>query len=290
MRGGQHQVLLLMRELREAGHDSLLLARAGAPLWHAAGSEKFEVQQATWKNVWRHSDSVDLVHAHDANAHTAAAIACRRPFIVSRRVAFSVKRSVFSKWKYGRAARFIAVSRFVARNLAEAGVASSRVDVIYDAVEPVSSPPRWTPEAPAVALASTDPQKGRELIESAAQLTRGKVLFSDNLQEDLQRASMFVYITKSEGLGSAALLALSFGVPVIASRIGGLPEIIEDGVSGILVDNEPKAIAAAMDRLFLDTRFAKQLIEQGRLRIQSQFTLERLCKETIECYRRALGR
>ncbi|MBV8808100.1 MAG: glycosyltransferase family 4 protein, partial [Acidobacteriaceae bacterium] len=85
-------------------------------------------------------------------------------------------------------------------------------------------------------------------------------------------------------------LALSLGVPVIASRIGGLPEIIEDGVSGILVDNEPKAIAAAMDRLFLDTRFSKQLIEQGRLRIQSQFTLERLCKETIECYRRALGR
>ncbi len=290
MRGGQHQVLLLMRELRHAGHDSLLLARAGAPLGNAARAEGFEVQPAKWKEVRRRSASVDLVHAHDAHAHTTAAIGSRRPFIVSRRVAFPVKRSILSKWKYARAVRFISVSRFVAQLLAESGIASSRIDVIYDAIEPVSSGCGWTPEGPAVALASTDPQKGRELVESAAHLTRVKVLFSDNLQADLQRASMFVYVTKSEGLGSAALLALSLGVPVIASRVGGLPEIIEDGVSGILVENEPKVIAAAMDRLFLNERLAEHFIEQGRSRIQSQFTLERLREETIACYRRALAR
>ena len=45
---------------------------------------------------------------------------------------------------------------------------------------------------------------------------------------------MFVYITESEGLGSAVLLAMAAGTPVIASRVGGLPEAIEDGVNGLL--------------------------------------------------------
>ena len=289
MRGGQRQVLLLMRGLRQAGHNSLLLAHADAPLWRAAQGEGFEVQSAQWKQVRRCSTGVDLVHAHDAHAHTMAVIGSRRPLVVSRRVAFPIKRTIFSKWKYARAARFIAVSQFVADRLTEAGIARDRIDVVHDGVEQTGSPLERTPEGPAVALASTDPQKGKDVIESAAKLAHVRVLFSENLHEDLPRASMFLYITRSEGLGSAALLAMSFGVPVIASRIGGLPEVIEHGVSGILVENEPEEIAAAMDRLATNPPLAEQLIEQGRLRIQSQFTQERLLEGTMATYRRALG-
>ncbi len=289
MRGGQRQVLLLMKGLRQAGHDSLLLARSGGPLWHAACAEDFEVQPAQWRQIWRHSDSVDLVHAHDAHAHTAAAVVSRRPFVVSRRVAFPVSHSIVSKWKYARAARFLAVSRFVATCLTEAGIAGDRIDVVYDGVKPAVPGLNWSSEGPAIALASSDPQKGRELVESAARLAHVKVLFSNNLPEDLRRASMFVYITKSEGLGSAALLALNLGIPVIASRVGGLPEIIEDGISGILVENQPEQIATAMDRLSLNDPVAQGFIERGHFRIQSQFTQEHLVQATLASYRRALG-
>jgi len=99
---------------------------------------------------------------------------------------------------------------------------------------------------------------------------------------------MFLYITKSEGLGSAALLALSLGVPVIASRVGGLPEIIEDGVSGMLVENQPEEIAKAMNRLSSNAPSAQELIERGRCRIQAQFTQDHLVQATLASYRRAL--
>ena len=54
----------------------------------------------------------------------------------------------------------------------------------------------------------------------------------------LHEAGFFVYITHSEGLGSGALLAMSAGVPVIASNVGGLPEAIRHGENGLLVEND----------------------------------------------------
>ncbi len=66
---------------------------------------------------------------------------------------------------------------------------------------------------------------------------------------------MFVYITRSEGLGSAILLAMSAGVPVVASNIGGIPEIVVDGESGLLVENDAAQIAAAILRLKQDREF-----------------------------------
>ena len=56
-------------------------------------------------------------------------------------------------------------------------------------------------------------------------------------------AAILVYVTNSEGLGSGALLAMSAGIPVIASRIGGLPEVIRDGENGLLVENDETAIS-----------------------------------------------
>ncbi len=63
---------------------------------------------------------------------------------------------------------------------------------------------------------------------------------------------MFLYITHKEGLGSAALLAMASGVPVVASRVGGLPEIVDDGGTGFFVENHPEAIAARMRLLAED--------------------------------------
>ena len=80
-------------------------------------------------------------------------------------------------------------------------------------------------------------------MREAARIGAFEVCYSSDLERDLPHASVFVYITRSEGLGSAALLAMARGVPVVASRVGGLPEIVEDGVNGMLVPNDPEAIA-----------------------------------------------
>jgi glycosyltransferase involved in cell wall biosynthesis len=289
MRGGQRQVLLLMKGLEEAGHECLLLSAERSPLSQAARTAGFTVGSAGLAEVWRQSQQVRLVHAHDARAHTIAAIASSRRFVVSRRVAFPVRPSIASRWKYRRASRFLAVSRFVANELEAAGIAKEKIDIVYDGIEALEPAERWNTGYPAVALASMDPQKGRDLVEQAAKIAGISINFSGDLAADLRRASMFVYITRSEGLGSAVLLAMSMGVPVIASCEGGLPEIIEDGVSGLLVNNDPQEIARAMRRILGECGLVQLLIEQARARIAQRFTREHLVRATLNSYERALA-
>jgi hypothetical protein len=231
----------------------------------------------------------DIVHVHDAHSHTLAAIASRRRFVVSRRVGFAVGRSPFSQWKYARARRYLAISHFVAAQLSRGGIPDDWIDVIYDAIRPDALSDDWSPEYPAVGLASADPQKGRDLLVRAARIAQVPLILSDKLAYDLRRASMFVYITRSEGLGSAALLAMSMGVPVVASRIGGLPEVVEDGVSGLLVENEAGEIAAGIQRILQHPETARAFIQNGKAKIAARFTPDHLIAATLASYRRALA-
>lgn len=289
MRGGQHQVLLLMEGLREAGHECTLLARPTGPLWRAAQECGFPVQRATCRQIFRDSAKADVVHAHDARAHALASVASRVPLIASRRVAFPLRRSLASAWKYRRTSRLIAISQFVKRELRDAGIPGEKIDVVHDGVELWRGASAWDAAGPVVALASSDPLKGRELVEHAVQLSGRKAIFSEALNRDLTGAAMFVYITRSEGLGSAALVAMNLGVPVIASRVGGLPEAVIDGLSGLLVENDAQAIAAAMHRLDSDPGLARSLSEGARKRVSGHFSRENLVSGTLASYRRALA-
>ena len=288
MRGGQRQVLLLLQALRQAGHECTLLAAKPGLLSNAAMQLKFPVHPADAAQVWRLSLSADLVHAHDARSHTLAAISSRRKFVVSRRVAFPVRRSVASLWKYQRPARFLAVSRFVAHELETVGLRHEKIDVVYDAVSDNVPLTHSSPQGPIVALATRDRQKGRELMENASAIGGFPVVFSNDLEVDLIGASVFVYITRSEGLGSAALLAMAMGVPVIASCVGGLTEVFEDETSGIFVQNEPSEIARQVQRVRGDSALARRLIEAAKIRIAESFTVHHLLERTLRSYRTAL--
>ena len=289
MRGGQRQVLFLLEALRGSGHASTLLTPKNSPLWGAAAERGFAVYRASLLQLWRLHRQVDLVHAHDARAHTLAALVPGGLFVVSRRVAFPVRRSVVSRWKYRRPARFLAISHFVAEQLQAAGIASEKIDVVYDATNLFSGARTWSAEDPVVALASGDPQKGRDLVEKAAALANIRVLFSSDLTRDLAHASAFLYITRSEGLGSAALLAMSMGVPVIASDVGGLREVFVDGVSGLFVSSEPQSIVSAIERVLSDSTLARRLSENARARIAERFTVDHLLRGTVAAYERALA-
>ncbi len=294
MRGGQHQALLLLNALRDADHQSVLLAREGSPLSSSAIAQGFEVHPSEVKQLWLYSKQAEIVHAHDARAHTIGAVAARPKLVVSRRVAFPVKRSLASAWKYQRAARFLAVSQFVARELESAGIRPEKIDVVYDAVETRDASEtgllkHWDASYPAVALASTDPMKGRDLVEAAATIAGIPVVFSEDLVRDLRKASMFVYITRAEGLGSAALLAMQMGVPVIASSVGGMVEVFTDEVSGLFVENREQTIAAAMRRVLEEPGLAQLLVNGGKARIEECFTREHLLQGTLNSYQKALG-
>jgi len=172
----------------------------------------------------------------------------------------------------------------------EAGVAPERITVVYDGVPLDAFAPQGhnnQHHTKIVALDSDDPGKGKRVMEQAAALAEIPVHFSRDLAADLPAAA-FVYITELEGLGSAALLAMASGTPVLASRTGGLPEIVEDGVTGLLTSNEPEQVAKNMKRLLEDRPLAARLAASARTRVEREFSLERMVNGTVRVYERML--
>jgi hypothetical protein len=280
MRGGQWQVLRLLRGLAAEGVESTLLAPRGAPLYLAAGTEGWHVEPLAPLRALVMAGRHDLVHAHDARSHTLAAF-LPAPVVVSRRVAFPVR----SRWKYARPRRYLAVSEFVRRVLMEGGVPEQKISVVYDGVPVLERAEGSAVLAPAV---QADPEKGTDLATEAARLAGVQLELAENFEQHLGRARLLVYITRSEGLGSAALLAMSAGVPVIASKIGGLVEIIRSGENGILVENEPNQIAAAIRRIVDDPGLAHRLGDGARQTVLDRFTEAHMVRRTMEVYRQVL--
>jgi hypothetical protein len=276
MRGGQWQVLRLHQALLEAGHESFLLSRAGSRLLAIAVRRGLPCEPLTPRF---RSRNYDLVHAHDSRTHTLAALFARVPVVVSRRVAFPVHRSPASRWKYGKASRYLAVSRYVAGILAKAGIGRDRIDVVYDGVEIPNEPAQGDA---IITPYTNDPAKGMALAKEAAMLAELPLVCSQDLERDLPNARVMIYITQSEGLGSGILLAMACGVTVIASNTGGIPELIEDGVTGFLVQNEARAIAEAISCVKPEVGCA------ARERAASNFTVAHMFQATLKSYAKAL--
>src|SRR5579863_5908330 len=254
MRGGQWQALYLIERLT----DAVLLARAGSPLFEEAARRKLDVRALTFRALSAGAKQADLVHVHDARSHTWAAIAGGAPLVVSRRVAFPVKRGFFSLWKYARATLYIAVSKYVAERLMDAGIRGAKIRVVHDGV-PVPEPAR--------------PRAGRvvALASKPVQIPGVSVDLTTDLWRDLSTAGVFVYKSDMEGLGSGVLAAMAAGVPVVASSVGGLPEIVESGTTGFLVSDGD--FLTPVRRLLEDAALAARFSQVARARVQQQFSV-----------------
>jgi hypothetical protein len=282
MRGGQWQALRLVEGLRTQGVECTLLAPRGAPLLQKARALGLDARAlGLWAAV-QLSRRADLVHAHDARTHTLAAAVAAGPLVVSRRVAFPLR----SRWKYRRASRYAAVSQFVKLVMMEGGVPEEKISVVYDGV-PLREPSRGGDRV--LAPATEDPLKGTELAREAARRAGVPLCLSRDLESDLAAARLFVYLTRSEGLGSAVLLAMSAGVPVIASNTGGLREIVRHRENGWLAENEPEPVAAAIRELLADGALARRLAECGRQTVIEKFSVDAMIRNTLHLYRQVLS-
>jgi hypothetical protein len=280
MRGGQWQALRLIEGLRARGHESVLLARHGAPLFEQARKRGVDVHAVNLLSVRQSSRTAAITHAHDARSHTRAALAAPTRLVVSRRVAFAMQRNLLSRLKYNHATHYIAVSDFVRKTLLAAGIAPSRISIVYDGVPmlPVSH------GCEIIVPESQDQRKGMALAIDGVMLAGVNPLVSHDLEADLARAGIFVYITESEGLGSAVLLAMAAGVPVIASHVGGLVEIVEHERTGLLTENSAEAIATAVRRLRGDRALAQSVAAEARRRVEQRFSVDRMVMDTIAVY------
>ncbi|HTS61214.1 MAG TPA: glycosyltransferase family 4 protein [Candidatus Acidoferrales bacterium] len=278
MRGGQWQALRLIEGLAAAGWESTLLARPEGALFGAVRRLGYRVQPLGLAHAVALLRHHDLIHAHDARSHSLGLFLRGKPLVVSRRVAFPVG----SRWKYGRASRYLAVSEFVKGVLQRGGVAEEKIAVVYDGV-PLLDPAHGEN----VVLL----HKGGHLEGGATigQLSRVPIKPCGRLEDDLREAAMLVYITDSEGLGSGALLAMSAAVPVIASRVGGLMEVITHGENGLLVDNDAAAFAAAIRELMADPDRRARIGAAARRTVLERFTVDNMVRRTMEAYHQVLA-
>ncbi len=98
--------------------------------------------------------------------------------------------------------------------------------------------------------------------------------FNPNIQPMISACDVVLIPSQKEGFGLVAVNAMALERPVVATNIGGLPEIIKDGETGILTPpNDPQAISQALYELLLDPKKMQQMGKLGRKRTEKHFDL-----------------
>lgn len=277
-RGGQRQLQLLVRGLAARGHRQELVGpveRHGLrtwPLWRLMAAARGK----------------DLVAAHTSQAHQLCVLAGLRP-VVHRRVDFPVS----GGWKYRRALGYICVSRAVHQILDQ-----PRSVVVYDGVEALAPAPSAELGSGPVVLAVgalVDHKDHATLAEAARGLDARVVVAGEGplrpegleylgQRDDIAalhaRAQVFVHSSKLEGLGQAVIEAMLSGLPVVATRAGGVPEVVGD--AGLLVPTEdPEALRRALQRALEGDHPPRHLsVDQAR-----GFGVDRMVEGTEAAYK-----
>jgi glycosyltransferase involved in cell wall biosynthesis len=265
----------------------------------------------------------DVVHTHLVHADVYGALAAPRvaalvstkhnddPF---RRGPFRFVERLLAR----RAGRVIAITDALARfTVHEVGLPAEKVEVVHYGLD--SPPEPWgenagldLPEGARVLLAICRlvPQKGVDVAVAALARVRSEhpdavlVVLGEGPERPrlegegvylpgrvgdvgawLRRADLLVHPVRWEGFGLALLEAMLAGLPVVASRVSSVPEIVRDGQTGLLVaPDDPAALAEAAKRLLGDPDLARSYGEAGRERARSEFSVERMARNTLDVY------
>jgi glycosyltransferase involved in cell wall biosynthesis len=114
--------------------------------------------------------------------------------------------------------------------------------------------------------------------------------FRNDVRALLPQADAFVLPSHYEGLPLSVLEAMAGGVPVVVTRVGGNPGIVEDGRNGLMIEaGDATALAGAMERLLRDRALSRALGEEGRRRVAERHDIERVAARTYALFEQLLG-
>ncbi|MEV4860105.1 glycogen synthase [Streptomyces ossamyceticus] len=136
----------------------------------------------------------------------------------------------------------------------------------------------------------------RDLFEELSRVREGlhwipQMLPRPEVIQLLTHAAVFVCPSVYEPLGIVNLEAMACGTAVVASRVGGIPEVVEDGVTGLLVSTEDDfeaQLARALDSVLADPATAARMGEAGRERAVREFGWDAVARRTVHLYEEVL--
>jgi len=238
--------------------------------------------------------------------------------VVTRHVAFEPRHPWVHRLKYTWTCHgIIAVSDAVRRALIDSGIPAKKIETIHTGIEMGEPAPRTgRPESEFVVghMGAFTAEKGQDVAVAAAALLQsslprarfvlaGEGPLLENVRANVTKnvtlpgfvsdraaffASLDVFImpSRSEAWGMAALEAMAHGVPVIASDIGGLAELVEDGNGGwLVVPSDPAALARAITYAATNPDRLREQGEKARDRARL-FSVDRMVEQTEAFYRR----
>lgn len=347
MRGGQGQLMVVARGLRDRGHSQTIACPASSALAKAASDEGFPVLPSD-RDYWRGSQTIrhflkthphDLCAAHDARGQTVSYLSTAGTSIARaahRNVAFDPHNGFVHRLKYTRTCHVvIASSQAVMDALVRNGVPAQQIKVVRGGIEfPAQLPDRQTSRTAMRAkwkleegdfvighLAAFTPEKGQlDALDALAELlprhlnlrmilagdgplredpktvakvriTAGAAILPGYIKPDAEfyaGLNLFVANSTSEALGLAPLYAMAHEVPVIASNVGGLPEVVGDG-GWLVPPGDSHALAQMIERVVEDP---DELLERGRRAREHArgFSAEVTIEQTEAAYLDAVGR
>jgi glycosyltransferase involved in cell wall biosynthesis len=107
-----------------------------------------------------------------------------------------------------------------------------------------------------------------------------------DVHERLTNAAVLVNPSYSESFGMTVVEAMACGIPVVATRVGGMQETVVHGETGLFVDrNDPAALAEAINQLLSDSTWRRALGRAGRERVLASFSWDRIAERTMDRYR-----
>src|SRR5439155_14661673 len=98
-------------------------------------------------------------------------------------------------------------------------------------------------------------------------------------------ADLLVLPSQTEGLPVVVLEAMAAGLPVVATHVGGIPEAVSDGETGLLVPpRDPDAVAEAIQRIVADAALRQHVVAAARRNVEARFGVGRMVEETAAAY------
>jgi len=129
-----------------------------------------------------------------------------------------------------------------------------------------------------------------ETLNLQAQIRFGGAVAHDRIYSHLAAADIFILPSLDEGLGLAIIEAMACNKPVIATNSGGIPDIVRDGDTGLLIPpRDAGALAQAIERLLNDQQLAVRLAQQGYRFVSANFSPEKIASQVQSLYQQIIN-